>query len=289
MKNRELDNKILGLVAAATMCMGVTACAGEEGSPDDESERSGLLFGLQDEDVVQLHERYLGDEDVQLTVDRLSAPFDCSLYDDLCEQIGRDRAIEFTSDLVDLGLDGASDEEVRSFIDQRLDEGMDLLIEEEDAAADSDELHFRLATSWYSRTTGNYRTLTRNGVTTPVIGSRQAWTELKTQRKNAWGTWISKKANEICVNTGTNTQVVTVCGGGIPCSNDTIESFNPGNVCASDVKNHKSRTYHQRNNGSEPGGGFSISYKVTADGCADAEISGINFASTCPPTITGWY
>ncbi len=265
--------------ALAVLCLVATACSIEEAG-DSEVRDGTLLFGLEDQDVVQLHESYLAGEDIELTFARLTAPFDCGLYDDLCAQIGREAAIEFTADLVDLGLDGASPEEIDAFMDQRLDEGMDQLAEQES----TDDVTFRSSTGWYSRTVGNHRMLTRNGITTPVIGSRQAWTEAKTQRRNGLGIWANKNATEICVNTGTNTQSSTVCGGGIPCSNTTFESYNPGNSCVASKKNHKVKSYHGRNNGSEPGGGFSISYTLTARGCADAEINGVTLSLACAPS-----
>ncbi|MBL4689058.1 MAG: hypothetical protein JKY37_30985 [Nannocystaceae bacterium] len=67
-----------------------------------------LLFGLEEADVVELNERYVADEPLEETMARLQAPFDCSLYDDLCKQVGRDRAIELTAELVDMGLDEAT-------------------------------------------------------------------------------------------------------------------------------------------------------------------------------------
>lgn len=266
-------------MAAAALCtLAGLACSVDE-QTDSETLRGALMFGLDDQDVVQLHESYLPEADLQLTIDRLTAPFDCALYGDLCSQIGEDRAIELTEELVYMGLDGASLEEIDARVELRTDEGMDALVDEEIA----EDLTFRSSTGWYSRTSGNVRMLTRNGITTPVIGSRQAWTEAKTQRKNTLGIWNNKEATEICVNAGTNTQSSRVCGGGIPCSTSTFESINPSNTCVASEKSHKVKTYHSRNNGSEPGGGFSISYTLTARGCANAEIQGTNLSTGCAP------
>ncbi|MEM7151297.1 MAG: hypothetical protein AAF799_00570 [Myxococcota bacterium] len=272
-------------ITALTLGLGALACD-PEGSPDDSDARDGLLFGLHDSDVVALHDRYLPDEDLGLTFDRLTAPFDCSLYGDLCAQVGEDQAIEITEELVELGLDGASPEQIDAFLDQRTDEAMDLRAESEEL---SDDFTFRSSTGWFSRTVGNVRMLTRNGITTPVIGSRQAWTEAKTQRRNGLGTWFNRKATEICVNAGTNTQVQTVCGGGIPCADTTLESFNPSNTCVANKVSHKSTTFHARNNGAEPGGGFSLTYKLTARGCSDAEINGVNLSLACAPAHLRFY
>lgn len=229
------------------------------------------MFGLEEADVVQIHADYLGDEDIALTTDRLTAPFNCDLYNNLCDQIGREMAIEFTAEIIDLALDGATLEEIDAFNDEFLMAAMDEYEPEE-----GDTVH-RASGSWETDTSGNVRLRARNGITTPVIGSRQAWTEAKTQRRNAFGVWGSRRATEICVNTGTNTQTSTVCGWGVPCSTTTLESFNPSQSCRSDSSSHKSRTYHGRNNGYD-NFGLSSSYTITARGSANAEINGANLS-----------
>ena len=80
-----------------------------------------------------------------------------------------------------------------------------------------------------------------------------------------------------------------MCGGGIPCADTTLESFNPSNSCVANKISHKIKTYHARNNGAEPGGGFTLTYKVTARGCADAEINGVNLATGCAPAHLRFY
>ncbi len=257
------------------LCFVASACSDTE-SHDDTTPRGALLFDLTTEDIQSIHDRYVADEDMELTTARLTAPFDCALYDDLCAQIGTEQAIDFTEQLVELALEGASDDEVHAFSDAYLMDAMDL---RDDIEATS-KFSLRSSTAWATDTSGNVRLQTRNGITTPIIGSRQAWTEARTQRRNAIGIWNGRKATEICVNTGTNTQTSTVCGGGIPCSTTTIESFNPSQTCVANKSSHKSRTYHNRNNGSEPGGGFSISFTLRARGSANAEINGANLSDS---------
>jgi len=236
------------------------------------------MFGLEDADVVEIHARYLGEEDIELTTDRLTAPFDCSLYDNLCDQIGRDAAIEFTAEVIDLALDGATPEEIDVFNDDFLMSAMD-----EHEPEEGESVH-RASGSWETDTSGNVRLRARNGITTPVIGSRQAWTEAKTQRRNAFGAWGSRRATEICVNTGSNTQVSRVCGWGTPCSTTTLESINPSESCRSDASSHKSRTYHTRHNGYD-NYGLSSSFTITARGSANAEINGANLSEWVSPFI----
>lgn len=256
---------ILGLLLVAAIA-GCAADASEDGEL-----REGLMFGLEDADVVQIHAGYLGEEDITLTTDRLTAPFDCTLYDNLCDQIGREAAIEFTAEVVDLALEGATPEEIDAFNDDFLMRAMDEYEPEE-----SDTV-LRASGSWETDTSGNVRLRARNGITTPVIGSRQAWTEARTQRRNAFGAWGSRRATEICVNTGTNTQTSSFCGWNVPCSTSTFESFNPSQTCRSDASSHKSRTYHGRHNGYDQHGLWGT-YTITARGSATAEINGSNLS-----------
>ena len=91
----------------------LTLAVGCDAPVDDASEqREGLLFDLTQSDVQQLHDRYVPDEDIDLTTARLTAPFDCALYDDLCDQVSRADAIAFTEGLVGLALSEATDEEI---------------------------------------------------------------------------------------------------------------------------------------------------------------------------------
>lgn len=263
MQQREKTLLSLGVFAV------LAGCAAD--ATDDVEQREGLLFGLEDDDVVFIHDAYLPDEDLELTTARLTAPFDCALFDDLCEQVGREVAVEFTAELVDLALDGASAEEIDAFNDEFLMAAMDAY------EPDDDGITLRASGSWETDTSGNVRLRARNGITTPVIGSRQAWTEAKTQRRNAIGIWSSRRATEICVDTGTNTQTYTVSGWGAPTSTSTIESFNPSESCVSDESSHKSRTYHSRNSGYD-GYGLSSSYRITARGSANAEINGASLS-----------
>ncbi len=110
-----------------------------------------------------------------------------------------------------------------------------------------------------------------------MIGSRTAWTEAKTQRKDALGIWGNKTATQICVSTGTNTQTFYTYTSSSGTNSTVIESFNPSNSCSSSVKTKTSKTYHDRNNGGE-GSGFQWWYTIRANGCATAEINGISFS-----------
>ncbi len=233
------------------------------------------MFDLTDSDVEQLHTRYLEDEDIEMTFDRLTAPFNCDLFDGLCDQVGEQQAIEITGELVDLGLDGATPDEVETYLDARLDAAMDGLEEQ-----NLETTGFRGTTSspWVYNQTGSARMKVRTGITTPLIGKRKAWTVAVSQVTSPGTNWYGWEADAICVNVGTNTQTRTLCGGGSPCATETYESQNPGNSCVVDERQHKVQTSHKRKTGKNYAGGVWSFYTLTSRGCATANIEGFNFS-----------
>lgn len=245
----------------------VPACDADELDAADGTPRGALLFELTDDDLVEIHDRYLPDEDIARLRDQLTAPFDCSRFGDLCRQVGEPAAVEITAWQVDLALEGVSDEEMAAQLAEWTRAAM---AEREDR---DDGLSFRSNGGWFVRTKGDYRLRVRNGITTPLIGQREAWTESQLQHQDALGVWWQTQGNEICANTGVNTQTVTTCGGGIPCSEVLLESFDPVKQCVANDGNFVQSTYHNRNNGWE-GGGLSSSYEIQADGCGSAEVNG---------------
>ena len=95
--------------------LAITAAACNPGASDDQALRDGeLMFDLDDEEVARLHQQYVGAGDAALTRARLSAPFDCSLFDDFCAQVGSDAALEITGKQVELARDGAQQEEMNA-------------------------------------------------------------------------------------------------------------------------------------------------------------------------------
>ncbi|EDM77223.1 hypothetical protein PPSIR1_26778 [Plesiocystis pacifica SIR-1] len=272
-------HKLLGLACATVLAATTLGCA-DTSELDGETQPGELLFDLEEDELARIHATYLGEEDIALTRDRLTAPFDCELYDDLCAQVGEQVAYELTGELVDLALEGVSLEELEAYTDARIDEAVALADELE---AQGEAVSFRASGSWYSHTIGNYRLMVRNGVTTPVIGDRRAWTEAKTQKKSL-GIWSAKNATQLCVNAGTNTQTFTWYTSTNGSNTSTIESINPSNACSSSIKTKTETTYHDRNNGIE-GSGIQSWYTIRANGCATAEFNGNNF-SRCAAQYT---
>jgi hypothetical protein len=252
-----------GLVA---VLLAVPACDADEVAMVEDTARGALMFDLTDDDVVELHDRYLRGEDIELLRAQLTAPFDCTRFGDFCEQVGEAAALEITARQVELALEGVSDEELAA---QLADWTRAAMAEREDR---DDELTFRSNGGWFVRTKGDYRLRVRNGINTPVFGQREAWTESQLQHQDALGVWWQIDGTEICANTGVNTQTVSICGGGVPCSETLLESFDPVKQCVASSGNFTQTTYHARNNGVAVGG-MSSTYIIEANGCGSAEVN----------------
>lgn len=256
------------LLAALTL-----AALGCDPGTDDaggQTPRGALLFELTDDDVEAIHAAYVPEEDVELLRARLTAPFDCGLYDDFCAQVGADAAEAITGEVVELALDGAAIEDIDAHLAVRIEEAKALADEDEAAG----ELTFRGSGPWTTDQTGDWRLQVRNGITTPVVGMRQGWTEARTQHRDWLGVWWAVDATQICVNTGTNTQTWTISSS----SGTTItqlESINPANICDVSVSSLDSTTYHARNNGGEEG--FTWWYTIVIHGSGTAQLNGNAF------------
>lgn len=218
------------------------------------------MFDLDEEEVARIHAAYVGDEELELTRARLSGPFDCALFGDFCEQVGRDAAIEITEMQVELARQGATLGEMNAQTAAWIAEAMDQYEPEED------ELTFRDSGPWATRTKGDYRLQVRNGITVPWAGDREAWTQSKFQHQDWLGAWWQVQADSLCVNAGLNTTVFL--NSGIP---QTIESYDPVNTCWSNDGNVEVITYHTRFSSA---GGL---YTITADGCGSADHDGTHF------------
>ncbi len=236
-------------------------CACDASTGEALEQREGLLFGLTQDDVQELHDRYVPEEEIELTTARLTAPFDCALYDDLCDQVSREDAIAFTAELVDLGLAGATEEEIEEFSDGFLDEAMDALADEDEK---EDEDVFRSSSPWVNILSGGTRLRVRTGITTPFIGRRHAWTEVNSHSLYN-GSWRRERATILCATPGTSTQAYEVCGGGSPCSSGVFESLDD-HSCGINVSTWKHETTHDRRSGSEYPGGFYSRYRLTSRG-----------------------
>ena len=269
----------LTLVTSCTLL--ISAC-GLEGETESDTPAGELLYSLSEAEVQQIHALYAADEALGEFQDRLTAPFDCTLYADFCAQVGREGAYTITGEMVDLALDGAPAAEIEAHVDARI-EALSAELEDD---GDAELEGFRAAGPWTTQTNGNFRLRVRNGVTSPLFGDRRAWTEAKTQKKSL-GVWSNKNATQLCVNAGTNLQRRRVTSATTGTREFLLESINPANSCAALVKTRTVSTYHERNNGTYAVG-VTEAYHIHANGCATAEINGL-FFSRCAAEHTQMY
>jgi hypothetical protein len=262
---------LLALLLASPLL--ATACVPES----DETHADELLFELSEDEVLAIHEAYLPTEDYELTLAKLTAPFDCSLYGDLCEQVGIDAAIAITEHQVELALTGASLDEINAELGVTLAEAsaerraIAAALPDEDAEATS----FRSTGAWAIRQKGDYRLKVRNGASHPLIGNITAWTESVLQHRDWLGVWWAVDGTEICANTGANELRWGYLG--VQINGETYyflqESKDPAKQCVVGESSYERSTTHARLESSE---GYSLDWQLTARGCGSGVVNGIN-------------
>lgn len=263
------------------------ACVDESDPPTGE-----LLFGLDDEQVELIHANYLADEDLEQVRAKLTAPFDCTLYADLCEHIGHDAAIELTAQQVEQALAGASLDDIEAELARTLAEASKARLDYEATLSD-DEVEgeregerFRGSGDWAIRTKGDYRLKVRNGVSNPLIGVRTAWTESKLQHQDWTGIWWSAQADEICANTGVNEQYMEMVGTNF---NFVVESKDPAKDCIVSDNSFIQDTVHSRLNMGVDADGIWWHFFVIARGCGSAEINGTTLGICAEDYSSGYF
>jgi hypothetical protein len=271
MLTQNIASHVLTLVA---LCSVAALGCDSTGEPSDHAQhaRGGLLFDLTEEELVAIHDAYLPQEDLELTRARLSAPFDCSLYDDFCDEVGADAAEAITGETIDLAREGATIEEIHALLDTRIAQA----VRELDLEARETELVFRGSSNIVFHTQGDFRLGVRNGITTPVVGDRRAWTQATTWRFDAQASpvplWKLVAATQICVDAGINTQTFHFNGQSLQ-----LESIDPPNACDVATNALEISTWHDRLSGS--GDAW---YGITVRGSATASVNGLGFARLGP-------
>lgn len=270
----------LMLLCAPVLTGGCMADA-EDGAPDGE-----LLFNLSETDVQRIHTDYLHEEDFEATRDRLTAPFDCALYGDLCLDVGRDAAIEITERQVEQALAGVSLDEINEELDAAITQASEerRLLEAElpDNELEDEGEQFRSTGAWAIRTKGDYRLKVRNGINNPLVGNRVAWTESKLQEQDWLGVWWAVNGTEICVNTGVNEQYKHLSGTGTWI---LLESKDPVKQCIIGNSSYERSTTHGRYNSYTDEQGL-WRYVIYARGCGSGIVNGINMG-ICADTVVG--
>jgi hypothetical protein len=253
-----------------------TACVDEV---DQDSPAGELLFNLSEDDVQLIHDEYLAGEDYELTLARLSAPFDCSLYAGLCAQVGRDAAIVLTERQVEQALAGVPVDEISAETQAGITEASEIrraieAAQPDDESDDESEDVFRSSGPWAIRTKGDYRLKVRNHASHPLIGDITAWTESKLQHRDWLGIWWAVDGTEICVNTGTNDLESGYLGVQINGQYYYFldESKDPNKHCIVGQSSHERSTTHAR---LESVHGYTLSWRLTARGCGTGLVNGI--------------
>ena len=255
------------LTAIASLC----AMACDAPAPTPEDLRDGeLMFDLDDEEIAEFHELYVGTDDLELTRERLTAPFDCSLFDDFCAQVGRDAAIEISGMQVELARDGVSVEAMNEQTLAWISAAMD------DYEPD-DDIEFRGTSNWSTRTKSDHRLRVRHGITTPWAGDREAWTQSKFQHRDWLGVWWQVQADDLCVDTGTNSQHRWNGAAWL-----LMNSANPAEVCNSNDGSIKKITTHARWDSADN------SYRISVNGCGSADNNGLHFG-ICRSQYREWF
>lgn len=249
--------KITSVLVSFTLASALAACVEAPPSPSEPA----LLYGLTSADVEALHAQYLADEPIAATYARLTAPFACDGFGDLCRQVGAEAAEAIIGDEVALALAGTPRAEVDAALQVRL------------AAATA--AHFarpERVTHTTTQTTGDFRLRVENGVTNPLVGSREAWTHAWTQHQNT-GIWWSADATQLCVDAGTNTQAL---------SGVQFEAINPANSCALGTGSRTVTTLHARINTLDD------TAIIIARGCGTAQLNGLPFSACDLPAARGF-
>ena len=259
------------LTLAALCSIGMLGCDSTTEPADAQEARGGLLFDLTEEELVEIHATYVPEEDIELTRARLTAPFDCPLYGDFCDEVGAEAAERITGEMIDLAREGAPVEEIEALLETRSQEA----VRELDPEALAAEPVFRANGTLAFHVQGNFRLGVRNGITTPIVGDRRAWTQATTWQfveQGALSQWYLVNATQICVDTGINTQTIHFNG-----QEEELEELDQGISCAAVDDAHERATFHDRFDGNG-----SAWYDIEVHGSATAIIYGVNFSKTAP-------
>ena len=267
------------LTLAALCSIGLGCDSPSEPADAAAEPRGALLFDLTEDELQEIHATYLADEDLALTRSRLTAPFDCPLYGDFCEEVGAEAAERITGEMIDLAREGAPVEEIEALLEARSLEA----VRELDPAA-LEDVTFRASSDVVFHTQGDFRLGVRNGITTPAVGDRRAWTQATTWHRENQAfplppMWYLADATQICVDTGINTQTFHFNG-----QNVQLESFDPEIACVAGDNGLEISTWHDRLTGSG-----SAWVDITVHGCATASINGLNNFNKCGPTYSETY
>jgi len=178
------------------LCLSIiTAC---DGGPEDVgNEERQFLFDMDVEDVLTLHDEFAPEMDEDEFIDAFTSPLHCESFGHICEEMGEEGALEFIRQTSELGLSGASPEEMNDFADAlsreivanaRLD---DEEVDFEDDGVDGDMHSLRGFGKTYKHFQyfGGIRNKLTYGRTNPLTSNAYGWGKLIQQNQGFLGTW----------------------------------------------------------------------------------------------------
>lgn len=267
-------------------CTALGACG--EGEALDGEERGGLMFGLDPEDVEQIHAAYLPDEDIELTTARLTAPFDCALYGDLCDLAGPGGAKVLTGETIDMALGGADPEAIDDFIGVRLDE---LSSDRDDEEAFDQPRAFGTWRTANLSGISNLRVRIRSGIISPVVGQHRARTLLQAEARSGNSNfWYPTAVERLCVSAGLNAQTrIDTVGENSPVET-VIELRTTRQNCRNNTGFIYTETLHARNYGvtipaTPQFPETTRVYELSSQGSGTGTVNGQSFTVTSPGRI----
>jgi hypothetical protein len=168
-------------------------------APDPDST---YLFGFTIDELREVHDLLdLGDE---VTEDEWLvaniAPFDCDLYGDFCDFVGRSEAERITAESYELALDGVGRDELSLWIAEEADAAAFLRMDRRDEVLDGAlESAGNFFSQGISGNTPNQRQRLRIYSMTPAIGQGWGRAQCKYQSRNGafWTTEVARHIAEV--------------------------------------------------------------------------------------------
>jgi hypothetical protein len=164
----------LGLIALAT-----SAAAADRGT---------YLFGLTEAEIREAVSRYAPQADPEEALKRLSAPFDCRNFDDLCDDVGEDAAPELLEGAFGLARRQVTPEDLESLLELKLERARIDRSKQRGPALEVGEVRLAASTVAFTGcggvpniatdTNGNFSLRVQAGVTNLVIYV-STWTSAK--------------------------------------------------------------------------------------------------------------
>ncbi len=108
------------VTAALTLCILPLACSDASSEAPGPTEHRELLFDLTQTEIEETLAHYDAFPMASVAVDALTAPFDCTHFDDLCELVGQAEAEALTATVWDMARERVPLEDIQAVTDEAL-------------------------------------------------------------------------------------------------------------------------------------------------------------------------